>query len=107
MAAKNKLVIVRDGDEILRIPLSKRIQVKLTQQMFNQLVLQELCAFVLEIVDKGEESGNASANQQAGAAAAPDAAPGAVSATKPAEEGAGAEDTPTEELAPVTKSCES
>ena len=31
------LVIVRDADETLRIPLSKRLKVKLTQQMSDQV----------------------------------------------------------------------
>ena len=31
MQARNKLVIVRNADEALRIPLSKRMKVKLTQ----------------------------------------------------------------------------
>ncbi len=37
MIARNKLVIVRDADETLRIPLSKRLKVKLTQQMSDQV----------------------------------------------------------------------
>ena len=37
MKAKNKLVIVRDADETLRIPFSKRLQVKLTQAMSDEV----------------------------------------------------------------------
>ncbi len=46
MQARNKLVIVRDGDELLRIPLSKRVLVKLTQKASNTLVMNEIAAFV-------------------------------------------------------------
>ena len=46
MQARNKLVIVRDADEALRIPLSKRLKVKLTQSMSDQLVLAEISGFV-------------------------------------------------------------
>jgi hypothetical protein len=38
MIARNKLVIVRDADETLRLPLSKRLKVKLTQQMSDQVI---------------------------------------------------------------------
>ena len=37
MIARNKLVIIRDADENLRIPLSKRLKVKLTQTMSDQV----------------------------------------------------------------------
>ena len=37
MTARNKLVIVRDADENLQIPLSKKMKVHLTQQMSDQV----------------------------------------------------------------------
>ncbi len=37
MTARNKLVIVRDADENLQISLSKKMKVKLTQQMSDQV----------------------------------------------------------------------
>eukprot|EP00035_Acanthoeca_spectabilis_P026158 m.461519 g.461519 ORF g.461519 m.461519 type:complete len:503 (-) comp22334_c0_seq1:72-1580(-) len=46
MIARNKLVIVREADENLRIPLSKRLKVKMTQVMSDQLVLNEIGTFV-------------------------------------------------------------
>lgn len=52
MAARNKLVIVRDADHTLRIPLSKRMKVKLTQAMSDQLVLREMGTFVLDSLTK-------------------------------------------------------
>lgn len=99
MIAKNKLVIVRDGDEILRIPMSKRIQVKLTQQMFNQLVLQELCAFILEIVNKGSgDSAQGTSIENQTAASSTEAASESAKPTKADAD---------EKLAPVSNSCES
>eukprot|EP00039_Didymoeca_costata_P010581 m.142724 g.142724 ORF g.142724 m.142724 type:complete len:620 (-) comp14886_c0_seq2:129-1988(-) len=46
MLARNKLVIVRDADEALRIPLSKRLKVKLTQTMSDDLVLVHIAGFI-------------------------------------------------------------
>lgn len=46
MIARNKLVIIRDADENLRIPLSKRLKVKLTQTMSDQLVMHEIGTFI-------------------------------------------------------------
>ena len=40
MIARNKLVIIRDADENLRIPLSKRLKVKLTQTMSDQVIIR-------------------------------------------------------------------
>ena len=39
MTARNKLVIVRDADENLQIPLSKKMKVHLTQQMSDQVMI--------------------------------------------------------------------
>ena len=41
MQARNKLVIVRNADEALRIPLSKRMKVKLTQ-------VRSKCSYLFE-----------------------------------------------------------
>jgi hypothetical protein len=50
MRCRNKLVIVRDGDNLLRIPLSKRRRVKLTQRMSDQLVVNEIFNFIDDLL---------------------------------------------------------
>lgn len=84
MRCRNKLVIVRDGDNLLRIPLSKRRRVKLTQRMSDQLVVNEVFNFVDDLIRSGlatvgasggaasasaAESANASAAQSASSSA--------------------------------------
>ena len=41
MTARNKLVIVRDADEYLQIPVSKRLKVHMTQTMSDQVRFPE------------------------------------------------------------------
>ena len=69
MTARNKLVIVRDADENLQIPLSKKMKVHLTQQMSDQawlsrstsiihtsqLVFNEIATFAADVLGKFQE----------------------------------------------------
>lgn len=73
MRCRNKLVVVRDGDSFLRIPLSKRRRVKLTQRMSDQLVINEIVNFVNDVLTASTQRGVA-------AAVAPAAAVGATAA---------------------------
>jgi hypothetical protein len=86
------LVIVRDADEALRIPLSKRLKVKLTQPMSDQLVLVEIVGFVKAALQI--RSRNAAAVVAGGGATFPSTGAGAggsIAATTPAAAvGAGA-----------------
>lgn len=55
MIARNKLVIVRDGDEMLRIPLSNRLKVTLTQPLSNALVIEQIGSFIHDTLTRRAE----------------------------------------------------
>lgn len=89
MIARNKLVIVREADENLRIPLSKRLKVKMTQAMSDQLVLNEIGLFVqdtlvrLQSTEQENLTAPVPASAAAPAAPAPVATPAPVAAVPP------------------------
>lgn len=93
MQARNKLVIVRDADEALRIPLSKRLKVKLTQSMSDQLVLAEITGFVKAALRLRKQNIEEAKVGSAAAAATVDgldaAAVGVAATAAPAESGGG------------------
>eukprot|EP00052_Salpingoeca_macrocollata_P027608 m.262614 g.262614 ORF g.262614 m.262614 type:complete len:502 (-) comp22762_c9_seq1:175-1680(-) len=47
---RNKLVLVKDGDDLLRVPMARRLKSKMTQPMADQMVLNEVVTFVEEII---------------------------------------------------------
>lgn len=75
MRCRNKLVIVRDGDNLLRIPLSKRRRVKLTQRMSDQLVVNEIFNFIDDLLraDKPVTAGESAPETPAASGQAHDA----------------------------------
>merc|ERR1711988_1554190 len=97
MRARNKLVIVRDADESLRIPLSKRLKVKLTQPMSDQLVVHQIGDFIKDALDR---------QRQKSVRMSQDTSADASSAIEPSESVQEPEPTPvTEETAGSKRSA--
>jgi hypothetical protein len=83
MIARNKLVIVREADENLRIPLSKRLKVKMTQAMSDQLVLNEIGLFVQDTLVRLQSTEQENLAAPVPVSAAAPAAPAPVATPAP------------------------
>mmetsp|Transcript_34559 Transcript_34559/g.104217 ORF Transcript_34559/g.104217 Transcript_34559/m.104217 type:complete len:551 (+) Transcript_34559:26-1678(+) len=93
MIPRNKLVIVCEADENLRIPLSKRLKVKMTQAMSDQLVLNEIGNFVHDTLLRMSEQESLTSPKATQSSPAPAAAAAAPDPVADGEEEAAAAPT--------------